>query len=618
MPSSARGRLVTCDLVCAGAPSPGLWASFLAWVQSRTGKKVAGYDFRPKRGGVPLGVESLELSNGSRHEGDVLGKTWRNLFGSGVAFRPACHGCAYTTLERTGDYTLGDFWGVDEVREGVDDGRGVSLVLESPSAPEILFPAGRAARLPAASAVSKFQPALSRPHAASPTRPAFWSAYAAGGFAKAASFLGVGTAVNTLKRKVKALLVFVKPAKVAPSPLFDASFYATGREGYAICEDPLKCTGCTACMAACPKDAISMAPNVEGFPVPRIDPDKCVTCGRCRKACPSNGDAAQALKSVPVCAYAYRNSDEVRAHSSSGGAFWALAKPVIDAGGVVYGVAFDEGFAVRHIRCEDEVSLRRCCGSKYVQSDVDGSFALVRADLAAGKTVLFSGTPCQVAGLKSYLKLCGGSSCAGARLILVDVLCHGAASPGLFSEHVAFLESRHGRLDDFEFRNKEAGWHDYRNAAFFEGSRKLFGYDVSAYQEIFDFSYAARPACASCPYTSAARTGDVTLGDYWGVERHFPAIDDNRGVSLAIASTGLGDSLVRGIGPATRLGEGQYGQGVLRHPCVPSKDRAAFWAAYRSSGYVAAIKKFTRFGLTRRVLRNARKALRALMEGKKG
>lgn len=151
-----------------------------------------------------------------------------------------------------------------------------------------------------------------------------------------------------------------------------------------------------------------MVPNAEGFLVPRINPDKCVSCGRCRKACPSNGDAARALKSAPLRAYAYRNDDEVRAHSSSGGAFWALAKPVIDEGGVVYGAAFDDRFAVRHIRCEDEVSLRRCCGSKYVQSDVGDSYASVRADLASGRTVLFSGTPCQVAGLKSYLKLCSG------------------------------------------------------------------------------------------------------------------------------------------------------------------------------------------------------------------
>ena len=113
------------------------------------------------------------------------------------------------------------------------------------------------------------------------------------------------------------------------------------------------------------------------------------------------------LKHPPICAYAYKNTDDVRAHSSSGGAFWALAKPVIDSGGVVYGAAFDKNLTVKHIRCTDEAELRLCCGSKYVQSDVGSSFASVRDDLYAGKTVLFSGTPCQVAGLKSYMELSG-------------------------------------------------------------------------------------------------------------------------------------------------------------------------------------------------------------------
>lgn len=203
-------------------------------------------------------------------------------------------------------------------------------------------------------------------------------------------------------------------------------------------------------------------------------------------------------------------------------------------------------------------------------------------------------------------------------MILVDLLCHGAASPGLFSDHVAFLESRHGRLVGFEFRNKDFGWHGYRNAAVFDCKGKRFGYDVSAYQEVFDFSYAARPVCSRCPYACAERTGDVTLGDYWGVERYFPAIDDNRGVSLAIACTDLGDSLIRGIGPAAKLEEGQYGQRVLRQSCVPSKDRAAFWDVYRAGGYVAAIRRFTRYGLARRVVRNVRKDLSGLTERMKG
>lgn len=490
------------------------------------------------------------------------------------------------------------------------DSRDVSPDLASPKASANPFSSGYTDCLVAQPAVADERSALSHPRRESAICSSFWPCCMSCGFAGAASFTGLGRVFATLMRKVLYRLRGLGPIDPdAKQLLFDASLYVTGREDYSICDDPLRCTGCSACLAVCPKSAITMVPNIEGFLIPRIDSDKCISCGRCRRVCPSNGRASETLKRDPVCAYAYKNTDDVRACSSSGGAFWALAKPVIDDGGVVYGAAFDESFVVRHIRCEDEMSLKRCRGSKYVQSDVGDCFASVHEDLAAGRTVLFSGTPCQVAGLKSYLKIRGGGV---SRLILVDVLCHGAASPGLFSHHVEFLESRHGRLERFEFRNKDLGWHGYRNVAHFASEGKRFGYDVSAYQEVFDFSYAARPACSTCPYACNERVGDITLGDYWGVERHCPDIDDDGGVSLVIGCSIKGDKLARGIGPEMKLAEDQYGQGVLRHPCVPSADRLAFWHAYRTGGYVVAIKRFTRFGLIRRAARNTRRVFRSL------
>lgn len=606
------GNLVLCDLVCAGVASPGLWGSFLLWVKRKTGKTVAGYDFRPKRDGKSLSVESMMLSDGSRREGDLIGKTWRNLFGSGVAFRPACYACSFTSLDRVGDYTLGDFWGIERVKPGLDDGCGVSLVLQSQLVAAPSLSGGECERLFAESAINAQQPALSRPHALSSARRRFWSQYATGGFSKAASSAGVGTLSATFLRKAKmkmgltAKMIHINGEN--KDSFFDAGYYATGCEGYSICDNPLECTGCSACFASCPKNAIAMIENNEGFLVPRIDPDRCISCGKCRKVCPSNDDAIKALKNSPVCAYAYKNTDKVRAHSSSGGAFWALAKPVIDSGGVVYGAAFDEDLAVRHIRCTDETDLRRCCGSKYVQSDIGSSFVSVYDDLSAGKTVLFSGTPCQIAGLKSFLKLRGG----GGQLILVDLLCHGAASPRLFSDHVSFLGSRHGKLVSFDFRNKEKGWHDYRSIAVTGRGDKVRGYDVAAYQELFNYSYAARPACSTCPYTSRNRTGDISLGDYWGVESHHPDIDDDKGVSLVVACTKVGNSLAESLPAIVKIGESQYDQGVLRSPCIPSSDRPAFWLAYREGGYMTAIKRFTCFGLVRRFARLSRRALREL------
>ena len=201
-------------------------------------------------------------------------------------------------------------------------------------------------------------------------------------------------------------------------------------------------------------------------------------------------------------------------------------------------------------------------------------------------------------------------------MILVDLLCHGAASPGLFSDHVAFLESRYGHLTGFEFRNKDFGWHGYRNAAVFDGDGKRFGYDVSAYQEVFNFSYAARPACASCPYATSDRVGDFTLGDYWGVELHRPHMDDDKGVSLVIVSSDRAKEVLGRFGGmmVNELEMDEYTQGVLNHPCPASKDRKSFWSTYASKGYVAALRRFTSFGLLRRTLRSARHAVREALK----
>lgn len=615
------GRLYTCDLICAGVPSPGLWADFTAWMQERTGKRLAGYAFRPKDGGLALGYERATFQDGTREAETPLVKTWRNLYGSGAVFRPSCHACAYTTLDRVADVTIGDFWGSKRVLPGFDDGKGVSEVLvcgpstEGPLAPGL---EKRGAVIDAESLCVREQPALSRPHAAGACRPVFWHTRDTRGFKAAVSELGFGTVLATVLRKVRCSMrkspVKVQPHDAGLNSLFDETQYETGRPGYPICEDPLRCTGCTACMAACPKSAITFLENKEGFLRPVIDEALCVECGRCRRACPSNGDRAQELKRPPRAAFAFKHNDDVRSFSSSGGAFWALALPVINDGGVVYGAAFDEDFTVRHIRCEDGEQLKRCCGSKYVQSDMGDTFRSVKTDLDAGRNVLFTGTPCQVAGLRSYLAVSKPRGGGYDNLIAIDLLCHGAASPGLFGDHVAFLESRHGKLASFSFRDKGDGWHHYRNLATFADGSKGAGYDVGAYQEVFNFSYAARPVCASCPYAALERVGDLTLGDCWGIEGRLPSIDDDRGVSLVYAENKRAESLMRGLGEGVNeLGVRDCLQGVLRHPCAASKDRRSFWEAYSRGGYLACIRRFTSYGLLRRSARTTRKILRKFL-----
>lgn len=580
------------------------------------GKRISNWAFRPKVDGLEAQCEIAELDDGSVVSGSIATRSWRHVFGSGAATRPSCHRCKYADMHRPSDVTVGDFWGVEKVLPGFDDGRGVSIVLANSTVglnSVVNSKEATIVRVNPSLAANERQPALSRPHAVSTARTEFFESLSCGGFKLGSRRLGIATLPNIAKRRLLGMIgkgdSMVDPKSADGAKLFGGHYY-TGCDGYPICDDPLLCTGCTACFAACPNKAIQMQEDQEGFLYPVIDEKTCVQCGLCRKACPSNGSVAETLKRNPIAAYAFKNCDSVRAHSSSGGAFWALVQVVLDMGGVVYGAAFDSELIVRHVRCETATEARSCCGSKYVQSAVGDAFAKVHADLRDGKTVLFSGTPCQVAGLKSYLNVRGGSG----KLIAVDLLCHGVSSPLLFRNHLGFLRERYGTLSGFLFRDKAEGWHAYKNVAVLEDGSRLCGYDVGAYQEIFDYSYAARPSCASCPYACGMRVGDVSLADYWGVERHHPNIDDDKGTSLVLVNSPVGVSSFNNIsGELIRLSSDEYDQPVLRAPSPAAPNRRRFWSDYRLKGYAGVLRQYTCFGLIRRAMRLGRRRFRTLL-----
>lgn len=368
------------------------------------------------------------------------------------------------------------------------------------------------------------------------------------------------------------------------------------------------CVGCTACYSVCPKGAISMAADVEGFQFPSIDADLCVECHLCQRACPVNN--VNTLKEDPAEheAAAFVAADTgVRSSCSSGGAFASMAQGIFNRGGVVYGVEFSPSFEVRHARYETMEEAKACRTSKYVQSYKGDSLKSVLADLRAGRLVLFSGVPCEVAGLKALARAKGVST---EKLVLCDLLCHGGASPLLFEDHVRFLEKRHGKLVSYNFRYKRAGanWHLHESLAATR-TGEYTGRDVHAYQECFDATYANRPSCGQCKFKSMDRVGDVTLADYWGVEKWHPELDDDRGVSLVIANTVNGKQLLDGlsdVGKVVVLTDGEFTQQTLVGPVGLAKRRPEFWAYYHKNGYEATIKKFTEYGLVKRAMRTAK------------
>lgn len=300
-------------------------------------------------------------------------------------------------------------------------------------------------------------------------------------------------------------------------------------------EEKYKCSGCHACYSICPKNAIDMVVDEEGFWYPNVNEEKCVGCNLCEKVCPIiNSKNYTSLKKAYGC---YNLDENVRLKSSSGGMFSVLASDVIDRGGVVFGAKFDTNFNVVHdyVETVDEIDVFR--GSKYVQSNIGESFKKAKGFLDSGRIVLFSGTPCQIAGLKAYLRKDYDN------LITVDLICHGVPSPMIWQRYVNEL-GQGKKLTYMTFRDKSKGWNNgvlkYR---FDDRSEITEEYAESLYIKGFIKNCYLRPSCYDCNFKTLDRCSDLTLGDFWGVEDSLPDIDKESGVSLVIVHSLKGENL---------------------------------------------------------------------------
>lgn len=308
------------------------------------------------------------------------------------------------------------------------------------------------------------------------------------------------------------------------------------------------CVGCHGCFAICPVHAISMERDAEGFLYPVVDEEKCVDCGACLKVCQISNQS-KAGKLIPTEAYACMNRDtEERLASSSGGVFIVLAKYVIEKGGVVFGASFDEKMDLRHTYASDVEGLRQFMGSKYLQSTIGDSYAEARSFLRKGRLVLFSGTPCQIHGLKLFL----GKEYDN--LIAVDLACHGVPSPAVFRKHLDDLErAHHSPVVVFHFRAKHTGWKDFSSIALYQnGERSSTRHGDCPFMKGFLDNLYLRDSCHRCMNKGENRYSDVTLGDYWGVEHREPAWDDDKGTSVVFTRTAKGKELMEDVSDDVR------------------------------------------------------------------
>ena len=345
------------------------------------------------------------------------------------------------------------------------------------------------------------------------------------------------------------------------------------------------CSGCTACMSVCPKRCITMMPDAEGFLYPKVDITSCSDCGLCAKVCPWLKEGIKSIPAYPLV-YAAKNRDnDVRMNSTSGGVFTALADFVIDNGGCVYGASFvPESQSVEHICVTDEAELSLLRGSKYVQSSLGNTFQKVRTDLNNGKMVLFTGTPCQCSGLRSFLRK------PYENLYIVDILCHSAPSPKLLSDTLKYYG---GNIERISFRSKAKGW---RNSYQFELTDKNNSIHIdSSYLVLFFKSLVHRPSCHNCRYTRISRDSDMTIGDYWNINNVVPSFEDAMGVSCVFVNNDHGNDMFKRIEDSLQYVETSLApaiQGCMKSINPEPSKRRQFWKDYEEHGYEYCMNRY--------------------------
>lgn len=390
-------------------------------------------------------------------------------------------------------------------------------------------------------------------------------------------------------------------------------------------KDKSRCCGCEACVSGCPLQCIDLVTDKEGFLYPQVDVTRCIDCGKCEKVCPELVEAGE-RKATGI--YAGVNpDDEVRRASSSGGIFTLLAESVLAENGVVFGARFDKDWNVVHDYTESKEGLGTFRGSKYVQSRNGETFKQAERFLKAGRKVLFSGTPCQIMGLKRYLRR------EYDNLLTVDFVCHGVPSPLVWRKYVEETLVRQDEkikfrptlnhlfsdemplIEGISFRDKCLGWKKYSFALTLSkvttaGEKNTVSlssifYD-NAYMQAFLANLTLRPSCHACPAKCGRSGSDVTLGDFWGIEKIAPELDDDRGCSLLIINNpGVKGKLQK---EGCLLAEYPISEVIPYNPSVAysvdmPNNRDFFWHMFDKAGFHKALMLTTNKAFPFRVLR---------------
>lgn len=409
--------------------------------------------------------------------------------------------------------------------------------------------------------------------------------------------------------------------------------------------DKKNCCGCSACVQRCPKQCIRLEEDTEGFLYPQVDEETCIKCGLCEKVCPilNQADKLPVLKVLAV-----KNPDEEeRMNSSSGGVFLPLAREVINQGGVVFGAVYDESWEVHHVYAEKIEDVYQMMGSKYLQSKIGNSFKDAERFLKQGREVLFVGSPCQIAGLRTYLR-----NKQYPNLLAVDFLCHGVPSPGVWRRYLAEtyggydakeqsrLQATAGKnsvllsslnatspIGDIKFRDKrESGWKKFRFVVRQKSASKadqntVLSSDIhymNPFMQGFLFDIYLRPSCYACKCKNGVNHSDMTIADFWGINQSAPEFDDDKGVGLVLLNTKKGEEyfsrLPMDMMPSNLEKAHYYNGGFNEHTKAHPKRDQFFFLIENGKSIKAAVDICLRLPFKQRVVRVVKRIVKKIVK----
>lgn len=378
-------------------------------------------------------------------------------------------------------------------------------------------------------------------------------------------------------------------------------------------KEKINCCGCHACYNICPKDAITMQEDKKGFKYPVIDKEKCINCGLCETVCPIIKN--KKIENKPMAYAGYCKDNEIRKQSSSGGIFTLIASNIIKDGGVVYGAIFDKNFDVIHTRVEKIEELEKFRGSKYVQSTIGDTYKVAKRDLEQGKKVLFTGTPCQIEGLKSYLKK------EYDNLYTQDIICHGIPSPKVWKKYKEYRKEKDGDTpNQISFRNKDNGWSLFNLKFWYKNGEYKKNQTQDIYMRAFLKDVILRDSCYACSFKKYNRISDITLADFWGINNVMPEMNDNKGTSLIIVNSKKGQELFENVKEESIYKQVDIDQALQYNPSMiksvsKNPNREKFFENLEKDSFDKLVKKYVpKASIIKRVLSKVKRIVKRMIK----